>query len=111
MVKFGWLILAYRLVASMRFIRPAIIVQSDELNKTALNTVLVIAVTSNLRLADYSGNVFMSKNDTSLKKDSVALSAQIVTIDKKCLVKQCGKVPHSLMQKIDDALRWSLALP
>ena len=42
------------------FRRPALVLQSDEYNATALNTVIVVPFTSNLNLADYKPNVYVT---------------------------------------------------
>ena len=54
--------------------RPAVIVQSDEFNKSDMNTTVVIPLTTNLRLAEFPGNVLLSKQDSKLSKDSVAVT-------------------------------------
>ena len=56
------------------WIRPAVIVQSDEFNKSDMNTTVVIPLTTNLRLAEFPGNVLLSKQDSKLSKDSVAVT-------------------------------------
>lgn len=43
--------------------RPAIIVQSDDFNKSDMNTTIVIPLTTNLRLAEFPGNVLLSKEE------------------------------------------------
>ena len=53
--------------------RPAIIVQSDDFNKSDMNTTIVIPLTTNLRLAEFPGNVLLSKEESKLSKDSVAV--------------------------------------
>lgn len=90
--------------------RPALVVQTDALNLSAFNTTLVITVTSNTRLAEYRGNVLIPKSATGLHYDSVALAAQISIVDKSRLIEKCGKVPPDLMQKVDDALSFTLAI-
>lgn len=90
------------------FLRPAIVVQCDTLNATNINTVLVIPLTTNLRLADFKGNLFIPKNDVGLPKDSVALGAQIMTVDKECVGNLYGKMTRVLMSALDDAIRYTL---
>ena len=43
--------------------RPAIIVQSDDFYKSDMNTTIVIPLTTNLRLAEFPGNVLLSKEE------------------------------------------------
>ena len=54
-------------------IRPAVIMQNDLLQISSLNTAVVIPFTSNLSRADNAPNVFFTKDETGLSKDSVAV--------------------------------------
>lgn len=92
------------------YLRPVVLVQTDELNNSLLNTTLVVPVTSNLRLADYEGNVFMPKDETNLPKDSVALAIQVTVVDKSRLVNFCGKVSTRLLGEVAKALKFVLEI-
>ena len=54
--------------------RPVLVVQGDEFNASKINTVIVIALTSNMALHAAPGNVLLSKRSTRLPKASVAMS-------------------------------------
>lgn len=71
--------------------RPAIVLQADRLNRSRINTVVVIAITSNLRLAAIPGNVRLRKGEAGLPKPSVANVTQIATVDRSDIV---GKLGH-----------------
>lgn len=90
------------------FVRPGIIVQNNELNKSELNTTIVIPVTTNCRLADYKGNVFLDKSESKLSKDSVALCAQITTVDKQALLEKNSKLSSDLLDEIYEEIFWVL---
>lgn len=92
------------------FKRPVIIVQSDEFNESKIRTVVVVAVTSNARLALAPGNVLMRRRQTGLSKDSVANVSQIITIDKQCLTQRIHGVPFDLMRQIDQGVALVLGL-
>ena len=62
--------------------RPAIIVQNDSFNQTSMHTTIVIPLTTNLRLADFPGNMLLTADETALTKDSVAVTPQITVIDR-----------------------------
>ena len=64
------------------FRRPALVLQSDEYNATALNTVVVVPFTSNLNLVDYKPNVYVSAEDSGLSKNSVAIVPLVTALDK-----------------------------
>ena len=90
--------------------RPVIIVQSDEFNRSLINTVVVVAITSNLRLADAPGNIKLSRAKTGLDRESVANVSQIVTIDKPLLSEQIGQLDKPTMQQLDEGLAVVLGL-
>ena len=90
------------------FVRPGIIVQNNELNKSELNSTIVIPITTNCRLADYKGNVFLDKSESKLSKDSVALCAQITTVDKQALLEKNSKIPSDLLNEIYEEISWVL---
>ena len=62
--------------------RPVVIIQSDKENLNGLNTKVVILLTSNTINSTLRGNVFISKKESGLSKDSVALVHQIIVVDK-----------------------------
>lgn len=90
--------------------RPAVIVQSDEFNKSDMNTTVVIPLTTNLRLAEFPGNVLLSKQDSKLSKDSVAVTSQITVIDSIRLVEHVSVLSISSMTSISEGIRLLLAL-
>lgn len=92
------------------FRRPVLIIQSNAFNRSRINTVVAVVLTSNLRLAEAPGNVFIPASESGLPKDSVANVSQVITIDRSFLTKICDPLPLHLMRKIDDGLRLSLAL-
>jgi mRNA interferase MazF len=90
--------------------RPVLIVQADEFNISRLNTVLVVALTGNLRLAAAPGNLRLAKSKTGLPKDSVANVSQVLTLDKDFLTELTGQLDTRTMQQIDEGLRLALDL-
>ena len=90
--------------------RPIVIVQSDSFNRSRINTVLAVVITSNLRLANAPGNVFLSTESTGLSKDSVANVSQIITVDKSFLTDWVSGLTSRQMELIEDGLRLALLL-
>jgi mRNA interferase MazF len=62
--------------------RPVLIVQDDIFTQSRINTVIVIVITSNTKLAEAPGNILLQSKATGLPKDSVANVSQLFTIDK-----------------------------
>jgi len=90
--------------------RPLLIVQSDDFNRSRINTVIAVIITSNLRLSDAPGNVYLPRRSSGLSKDSVANVSQLVTIDKSFLIEKAGKLRISELQDVETGIRLALAL-
>ena len=89
---------------------PILIVQSDEFNRTKLNTIIGAVITSNMTLAKMPGNVLIKKNQIELPEDSVVNITQIVTIDKSELLEYVGTLSERKMEQIENGLRLVLSL-
>jgi mRNA interferase MazF len=91
--------------------RPVVVVSGDRYNASQLNTVTVVVLTSNQRLAALPGNVSVPADAADLPKDSVVNVTQIMTVDRVALEEQAGSLPAWLMSQVDDGLRRALSLP
>lgn len=92
------------------FRRPVLIVQADAFNRSRLQTVLCVVLTSNTRLLDAPGNVLIAQGQSGLPRDSVANVTQVVTLDQAYLSEKVGRVPRKIMAKVDAGLRLVLEL-
>jgi mRNA interferase MazF len=92
------------------FRRPVVIVQSDSFNRSRLATVVAVALTSNLKLVAAPGNVRVRAGEAGLPKDSVANVSQVVTLDRRFLMAQCGRLSPGTMKDVDRGLRLALSL-
>ncbi len=90
--------------------RPVIIMQSDDFNRSRINTVIVVVITSNVKLANAPGNVLLPKKLTSLPRESVANMSQVITIDKTFLTKRIAILPTRFIQRVEEGLRLVLSL-
>ena len=86
-------------------------VSSDRFNRSRISTVVAVAITSNLRLADAPGNVELAAEESGLDRDSVVNVSQIVTIDKSELSDRAGQVEPATMRRIEAGLSLALDLP
>jgi mRNA interferase MazF len=92
------------------FRRPVVIVSEDRFNDSALQTVIVVALTTNLRLGGLPGNVAVPARGTGLTTASVANVTQLATVNRDDLDVRIGRVSSSVMDGISDGLRLVLAL-
>ena len=85
--------------------RPALILQHDRFNSSRLNTVVVVAITSNLRYASLPGNVRLRRGEGNLPKTCVANVTQIQTIDRGYLDEKIGTLPRHLLRRVWEGVR------
>jgi mRNA interferase MazF len=90
--------------------RPLLIIQSDDFNRSRINTVIAVVITSNLRLAEAPGNVLLSKKDTNLSKKSVANVSQLITVDKSFLNEKVRNLSSHKLREIEAGVRFVLSL-
>jgi mRNA interferase MazF len=90
--------------------RPVVIVQSDAFNRSEISTIVVAAISSNLRLAEAPGNIYLTRRDSKLPKDSVINVSQLLTLDKKYLVEKVGRLPHKHLLEMDEGLKLALSI-
>jgi mRNA interferase MazF len=90
--------------------RPLLIIQSDDFNRSRINTVIAVVITSNLLLAEAPGNVLLSKKDTNLPKKSVANVSQLITVDKSFLTEKVGNVSSHKLREVEAGIRLVLSL-
>ncbi len=83
-------------------------ISSDRFNRSRIGTVIVAAVTSNIRLAEAPGNVALP--DDLLPRPSVVNVSQVFTVDRSQLDQVIATTPPALLSRVDDGLRLVLAL-
>jgi mRNA interferase MazF len=82
------------------FRRPVIVVQGDPLNRSRIDTVVCVALTSNMKWSAAPGNVALPAAATGLPKDSVANVSQIVTLDRSELSERVGKLARAKLELV-----------
>ena len=92
------------------FRRPLLIIQADDFNRSSIQTVVGMALTTNVRLAHAPGNVLLPADESGLPKDSVINVTQILTVDKGLLSARAGALNDRVMLLVEDGLRLVLAL-
>lgn len=84
---------------------PHVVVQNNVFNKSRINTVVVCALTSNLKWAKSPGNILLKKGEGNLPKDSVVNITQIETIDKTFVVEKIGSLSPSRVKQIINGIK------
>lgn len=81
-----------------------LVVQSDDFNRSRIQTTVVVAITSNLSLERAPGNVRLTRKQSSLPKDSVVNVSQVLTIDKSYLSECVGNIPSEKLKEVSSGL-------
>ena len=105
-----WASLPDPLGSAPGFRRPVVVVQTNQFNESRINTVIVAAITSNLRLAAAPGNLFLDRTESGLPRNSVLNVSQLLTIDKSLLDQPIGVLPEPLIGSLNAGLRLVLGL-
>jgi len=92
------------------FRRPILIVQDDAFNKSKINTVIIVPLTTNLALAEAPGNVLLEKEESGLTKDSVLVVSQLSAIDKKRLIEFAGKIEKQTLEEVEEGIKLVLGM-
>ena len=90
--------------------RPILIIQSNEFNKSNINTVIAAVITSNLRLAAAPGNLLLTPGKSKLPKESVINVSQVITVDKSFLSEKVHTLSSKIMTQVDESLKLVLKL-
>jgi mRNA interferase MazF len=86
------------------FRRPVLVVQSDTFDRSRIATVIVVAITSDLRLAEAPGNVRLRRRDSRLTRDCVANVSQVLTLDRRHLSTRVARLPKRIVRSVDEGL-------
>lgn len=105
-----WAELEERRGSAPGYRRPLVVVQADAFNRSRLDTVIAVVLTSNLKLVEAPGNVLVARRGSGLPRDSVANVSQLITVDRAFLSERSAKLPARTMAAIDAGLRTVLEL-
>lgn len=86
------------------FHRPCVVVQADVFNESRINTVVVCALTSNLRRAAVPGNVLLDEGEANLPERSVVVVSQLFTVDKEDLLDKIGSLSTDHLRQVFEGL-------
>ncbi len=90
--------------------RPILVVSADSFNLSRLTTVVGVAISSNVELAESPGNVELAGADSGLRRDSVVNVTQVLTLDKTRLDDRVGEVDAATLWRVEAGLRMVLGL-
>ena len=79
---------------------PHVVLQENILNHSRIHTVVVCALTTNLKRAKAPGNVLLEPGEANLPKQSVVVVSQVSTVDKTQLGEYIGSLNEQRIHQI-----------
>ena len=86
-------------------LHPHVVVQNNVFNRSRIQTIVVCALTSNLRRAVAPGNVLLAPGEANLPKQSVVNISQIFTVSKVDLGEYVGRLSRRRIDQILDGIK------
>jgi mRNA interferase MazF len=90
--------------------KPVLVVQHDAFNESTIRTIIVLPLTSNVRLADAPGNVLVNKKELGLPEDSVIMTAQFFALDRQKFIEKISKIKKETMKKVENGMMLALGI-
>ena len=88
------------------YIHPHVVIQDDVLNGSRINTVVVCALSTNMKRAKAPGNVLLEPGEANLPRRSVVVVSQVSTVDKAQLGEYIGSLSAERIDQILAGMRF-----
>lgn len=85
---------------------PYVVIQEDIFNHSRIHTVIVCALTSNLKQANSPGNVLLEAGEGNLPKQSVAVVSKVSAVEKRQLGEYIGALSEERIKQILAGMRF-----
>jgi mRNA interferase MazF len=95
-------------------VRPALVVQADEMNRRITDSILAAISRSTHRASAsqlFIDIVTSEGRQTGLRQNSMIQCENLLTYDQRLIIAKIGTVPSALMQRVNDCLKVALDLP
>jgi len=79
---------------------PHVVIQADVINQSRVKTVVVCALTSNLKRATEPGNLLLDAGEANLSRQSVVVISQVDAVDKTRLGAYIGSLSTRRVEQI-----------
>lgn len=85
---------------------PHVVVQEDVFNRSRIGTVIVCALSSNLRKASEPGNVLLEPGEGGLERQSIVVASQVSCVYKSRLGAYVGSLSQVRVDQVIAGLRF-----
>ena len=91
------------------YAHPHVVIQDDVINRSRVSTVVVCALTSNLKRRTEPGNVLLDPGEANLPKQSVVVVSQVDSVEKSQLGEYIGTLSAQRVDQILAGMRFQQA--
>lgn len=100
-----WIYLREPLGSEPGYRHPHVVIQNNLFNHSQIGTIVVCALTSNLKRASAPGNILLNLGEANISKPSVVNVSQILTVDKSQLGEYIGSLSARRVRQVLDGLK------
>jgi len=83
-----------------------VVIQDNVFNRSRINTVVVCALTSNMKRANEPGNVLLEVGEANLSKQSVVVVSQVSVVEETQLGEYIGTLTRQRINQILAGMRF-----
>jgi mRNA interferase MazF len=88
------------------YAHPYVVLQEDVINRSRVTSVVVCALTTNLKRATEPGNVLLAAGEANLPKPSVVVVSQVEAVEKTALGEYIGSLSRERIEQIFAGMRF-----
>jgi mRNA interferase MazF len=88
------------------YAHPYVVIQEDVFNRSRIQTVIVCALTSNLKQAKAPGNVLLDPGEANLPRQSVVVVSKVSAVDRAMLGEYIGSLNEARVDQILSGMRF-----
>ncbi len=99
-----WADLGEAIGSAPAYRHPVVVVQNNVFNASRIRTVVVCALSTNLKLATAPGNVRVEAGEANLSRTSVVNISQLATLDRGQLEEWIGDLSRSRVRQVIEGL-------
>src|SRR5215207_2178291 len=101
-----WVVLEGANGAELGHPHPHVVIQENVINRSRINTVVVCALTTNLKRAKSPGNVLLEAGEAHLLRQSVVVVSQVSVVDKTQLGEYIGSLTKQRIHQILEGMQF-----
>jgi mRNA interferase MazF len=87
-------------------VHPHVVIQDNVINHSRVSTVVVCALTTNMKRAKAPGNVRLEAGEANLPRPSVVVVSQVSSVDRSRLGEYIGSLPGQRVDQILAGMRF-----